>query len=121
MAKQRAANAKAAKAKAAKAKAAKLEAAKAKAAKAKAAKVKAAKVKAAKAKAAKAKAAKKRAAAKKARNCTPGYKPCLPAASDYDCSGGTGNGPKYVDGPVRVKGADPHDLDRDGDGVGCQS
>jgi hypothetical protein len=54
-------------------------------------------------------------------NCTPGYSPCLPPASDYDCSGGSGNGPKYVDGPVRVTGSDPYDLDRDGDGVGCQS
>ena len=54
-------------------------------------------------------------------NCTPGYSPCLPPASDYDCAGGGGDGPKYVDGPVRVTGADPYDLDRDGDGVGCQS
>ena len=55
------------------------------------------------------------------RNCTPGYSPCLPPASDYDCAGGTGNGPEYVDGLVEVTGADPYDLDRDGDGVGCQS
>jgi resuscitation-promoting factor RpfB len=54
------------------------------------------------------------------RNCTSGYSPCLPPASDYDCSGGTGDGPKYVDGPVRVRGPDPYDLDRDGNGVGCQ-
>lgn len=54
-------------------------------------------------------------------NCTPGYSPCLPPASDYDCAGGSGDGPKYVDGPVRVTGSDPYDLDRDGDGVGCQS
>jgi hypothetical protein len=52
------------------------------------------------------------------RNCTPGYSPCLPPASDYDCRGGSGNGPKYT-GPVRVTGSDPYDLDRDGDGVGC--
>lgn len=26
-------------------------------------------------------------------NCTPGYSPCLPPAPDYDCSGGSGNGP----------------------------
>ena len=31
------------------------------------------------------------------RNCTPGYSPCLPPASDYDCRGGSGNGPKYTD------------------------
>ena len=54
------------------------------------------------------------------RNCTPGYSPCLPPAVDYDCRGNGGNGPKYVDGPVRVKGSDPYDLDRDGNGVGCQ-
>jgi len=52
------------------------------------------------------------------RNCTPGYSPCLPPASDYDCLGGSGNGPKRT-GPVRVTGSDPYDLDRDGDGVGC--
>jgi hypothetical protein len=51
-------------------------------------------------------------------NCTPGYSPCLPPAYDYDCKGGTGNGPKYT-GRVRVTGPDPYDLDRDGDGVGC--
>jgi resuscitation-promoting factor RpfB len=51
-------------------------------------------------------------------NCTPGYSPCLSPAYDYDCKGGTGNGPKYT-GRVRVTGPDPYDLDRDGDGVGC--
>ncbi|HKH52937.1 MAG TPA: peptidoglycan-binding domain-containing protein, partial [Mycobacterium sp.] len=50
--------------------------------------------------------------------CTPGYDPCLPPASDYDCAGGSGNGPAYT-GRVRVTGSDPYDLDRDGDGVGC--
>ncbi len=53
------------------------------------------------------------------RNCTPGYSPCLPPASDYDCRGGSGNGPKYT-GPVRVTGSDPYHLDRDGDGKGCE-
>ena len=72
--------------------------------------------------AAKKKAAKERAAEEReADNCTPGYEPCLPPASDYDCSGGTGNGPEYVDGPVRVTGSDPYDLDRDGNGIGCES
>ncbi len=52
--------------------------------------------------------------------CTPGYDPCLPPASDYDCAGGKGNGPKYVNGPVRVTGSDPYGLDRDGDGIGCE-
>jgi len=51
-------------------------------------------------------------------DCTPGYDPCLPPASDYDCAGGSGNGPEYT-GRVRVTGSDPYDLDRDGDGVGC--
>jgi hypothetical protein len=103
----------------AKVKAAKVKAAKVKAAKAKAAKAKAAKAKAAKAKAIKAKAAKARAEEEAADDCTPGYSPCLPYASDYDCSGGSGNGPEYVYGSVRVTGSDPYDLDRDGDGVGC--
>ena len=53
------------------------------------------------------------------RNCTPGYSPCLSPASDYDCRGGSGNGPKYS-GPVRVTGPDPYDLDRDGDGKACE-
>lgn len=51
--------------------------------------------------------------------CTPGYSPCLPPASDYDCGGGSGNGPEYVDGTVQVTGSDPYDLDRDGNGIGC--
>lgn len=41
-------------------------------------------------------------------------------ATDYDCDGGTGNGPNYVDGPVEVSGSDPYDLDRDGNGIGCE-
>jgi beta-lactam-binding protein with PASTA domain len=52
-------------------------------------------------------------------NCTPGYTPCLPPAYDYDCRGGSGNGPEYT-GPVRVTGSDPYDLDRDGDGKACE-
>jgi hypothetical protein len=53
-------------------------------------------------------------------SCTPGYDPCLPPASDYDCAGGSGNGPEYVYGTVRVTGSDPYGLDRDGDGYGCE-
>ncbi len=53
-------------------------------------------------------------------NCTPGYSPCLPPASDYDCAGGSGNGPEYVYGTVRVTGSDPYGPDADGDGYGCE-
>lgn len=53
-------------------------------------------------------------------NCTPGYSPCLPPASDYDCAGGGGNGPAYANGPIYVTGSDPYDLDSDGDGVACE-
>jgi hypothetical protein len=53
-------------------------------------------------------------------NCDPNYSGCLdPNASDYDCIGGSGDGPRYT-GPVRVLGDDHYDLDRDGDGVGCE-
>lgn len=45
---------------------------------------------------------------------------CLdPNASDYDCAGGSGNGPLYT-GPVRVIGNDHYGLDSDGDGLGCE-
>lgn len=56
------------------------------------------------------------------RNCDPSYPDvCLdPTAVDYDCAGGSGNGPKYVSGPIRVRAPDPFDLDRDGDGWGCE-
>lgn len=56
-----------------------------------------------------------------ANSCDPNYEPCVPIASDVDCAGGSGNGPAYVVGPVRVIGADIYGLDRDGDGVGCES
>jgi hypothetical protein len=52
-------------------------------------------------------------------NCTPGYSPCLPPASDYDCLGGSGDGPQYA-GFVRVTGSDPYGLDADNDGYGCE-
>ena len=52
--------------------------------------------------------------------CHPNYSGCLdPDASDYDCVGGSGNGPRYT-GRVRVMGPDVFDLDRDGDGIGCE-
>jgi hypothetical protein len=53
-------------------------------------------------------------------NCHPSYDPCVPIASDVDCAGGSGNGPEYVEGPVRVIGRDEYGLDRDGDGIGCE-
>jgi hypothetical protein len=46
---------------------------------------------------------------------------CVPIASDVDCAGGSGNGPAYVVGPVRIIGSDIYDLDRDGDGIACDS
>jgi hypothetical protein len=54
--------------------------------------------------------------------CDSNYKgACLdPNASDYDCAGGSGDGPKYVQGPVTVVGDDHYGLDADGDGVGCE-
>jgi hypothetical protein len=63
-------------------------------------------------------AAKARAAQRQ--RCDPNYQgACLdPDARDYDCEGGSGDGPKYT-GTVRVVGSDPYDLDRDGDGTGC--
>src|SRR3954469_3396268 len=49
-------------------------------------------------------------------NCTPGYSPCLrEGPSDYDCSGGSGDGPAYTEPGVtyRVSGYDPYELDSD--------
>jgi hypothetical protein len=53
--------------------------------------------------------------------CDPSYEgACLdPNASDYDCEGGSGNGPEYT-GTVTVVGDDHFGLDADGDGVGCE-
>ena len=53
--------------------------------------------------------------------CDPGYEgACLdPNASDYDCQGGSGDGPEYT-GRVQVVGDDHYGLDRDGNGVGCE-
>jgi resuscitation-promoting factor RpfB len=52
--------------------------------------------------------------------CHAAYSGCVPVASDVDCSGGSGDGPEYVAGPVQVNGSDPYGLDHDGDGVGCE-
>lgn len=53
--------------------------------------------------------------------CDPNYEgACLdPDASDYDCGGGSGDGPSYT-GPVHVVGVDRHGLDADGDGYACE-
>jgi hypothetical protein len=54
--------------------------------------------------------------------CNPNYAgACLLAsASDYDCEGGSGNGPYYT-GEVTVVGVDEYGLDADSDGIGCES
>jgi hypothetical protein len=53
--------------------------------------------------------------------CDPNYTgACLRRdVSDYDCEGGSGDGPYYT-GYVEVVGDDYYDLDRDGDGVACE-
>src|SRR5918996_1310666 len=53
--------------------------------------------------------------------CHPSYEgACLdPNAEDYDCEGGSGDGPLYT-GEVTVVGEDVFRLDHDGDGVGCE-
>jgi hypothetical protein len=56
-------------------------------------------------------------------SCTPGYNPCIPnRASDVDCYGGGGNGPRYTRPGVvyRVRGSDRYRLDADNDGRGCE-
>jgi hypothetical protein len=59
--------------------------------------------------------------AEESNDCDPNYAgACLsPTASDYDCEGGSGNGPEYT-GTVTVVGEDHYGLDSDGDGVGCE-
>jgi resuscitation-promoting factor RpfB len=56
----------------------------------------------------------------KTSNCDPNYTGCVPIASDVDCAGGSGDGPAYVQGPIRVIGTDIYGLDRDGDGIACE-
>ena len=118
-AKAAAARAAAAKAAVAKAAAAKAAAEKAAADKASAA---AASAKASAAQAAQASAARQaQASSQAAPVCTPGYSPCIPPGPDVDCAGGSGNGPRYVQGPVTVTGSDPYGLDSDHDGIGCEN
>jgi hypothetical protein len=46
--------------------------------------------------------------------CEPGYDPCVPTyPPDLNCDD--------LDGPYTVTGSDPHGLDADGDGVGCET
>ena len=54
--------------------------------------------------------------------CHPNYSgACVPIASDVDCAGGSGNGPAYVEGPVRIIGTDIYDLDGNNkNGIGCE-
>ncbi|MCW2773185.1 MAG: hypothetical protein JWN91_1511 [Nocardioides sp.] len=56
---------------------------------------------------------------KPTRSCDSNYSGCVPIASDVDCGGGSGNGPAYVYGSVKIVGYDVYDLDADGDGYGC--
>jgi hypothetical protein len=60
-------------------------------------------------------------AAQPVNDCDPNYSgACLdPNASDYDCAGGSGDGPEYT-GYVQVVGSDVHGLDSDGDGYACE-
>lgn len=45
--------------------------------------------------------------------CAVGYAPCLPVVDDLDCS--------EIRELVTVRGDDPYRLDRNGDGIGCES
>jgi hypothetical protein len=51
----------------------------------------------------------------------PAYQPySSPYGSDVDCSGGGGNGPRYVTGPFRLTEPDIYGLDADHDGIACE-
>lgn len=67
-------------------------------------------------------AAEEAAAEEEASECDPNYSgACLdPYASDYDCAGGSGDGPEYT-GTVTVVGEDHYGLDSDSDGTGCET
>lgn len=49
--------------------------------------------------------------------CRHRYSPCLPPASDYDCEGGSGDGPEHAIRPF--DGSDRY-LDSDNDGIGVE-
>jgi endonuclease YncB( thermonuclease family) len=55
-------------------------------------------------------------------NCHASYQGyCVTAGiGDWDCAGGSGNGPNYLPVTVRVVGYDEFGLDGDGDGLGCE-
>lgn len=55
--------------------------------------------------------------------CHPSYLGyCLTIGTgDWDCASGSGNGPNYLPVTVQVIGYDEFDLDRDGDGLGCEA
>jgi hypothetical protein len=57
-------------------------------------------------------------------NCTSGYSPCLVyhGGADYDCYGGSGDGPYYTEPGIvyTVSGSDPYGLDADNNGSGCE-
>lgn len=58
----------------------------------------------------------------RAEECDPNYEgECLKdGIGDYDCAGGSGNGPNYVYSEVRVVGEDVFGLDANGNGIGCE-
>jgi micrococcal nuclease len=55
-------------------------------------------------------------------NCHPSYQgACLAIGQgDYDCAGGSGDGPNYIAGPITVVGYDEFGLDYEGDGIACE-
>jgi hypothetical protein len=52
----------------------------------------------------------------KASKCHPSYDPCLPIVGDLNCPDVRAMGKA----PVSVIGPDDYNLDRDGDGIGCE-
>jgi hypothetical protein len=56
----------------------------------------------------------------RAAECDPNYSGCLdPYSPDYDCEGGSGDGPDYT-GTVEVLGYDEFGLDSNNNGIGCE-
>ena len=53
-------------------------------------------------------------------NCDPNYGPCVPIASDVDCSNELdADGPAFVSGPIDLIGSDIYGLDPDEDDIAC--